>query len=292
MKYKTSLTGVSIEAIGFISNHWVGLDFIFYPDGNPADCIREFKNFLVENKKIAILSYFDKTSKALPLLCNGLTDQRSYIHLTTKIASYLKIEGSWQEYLQKKTYRFRTEYKKKRKMMEADGRLDLLRSTAKFKSKEILSELNGVLQHSWQGQKGLAVLSSEKGFKFYQGLLEEWGPRGYVDISVLHLNDQALAYLVGFKVDKHFYFFDTAYDERFRNLSPGMVMHNMLLEQLFTEGIEVFDFGYDANYKKRWTEETLPITDLTIFPKDVPGTLLYYAQKAKQQRQRLTGAKQ
>ena len=281
MKYRTKLTGISTEAIGFIANHWVGLDFIFLRDKNRIDCLAKLQECLLKEKKITILSYLKEDCKTLELLTNELKTRKAKFKITPKESSYINIKGTWGEYLRGKTYNFRKDDKKKRKMIEDRGRVEFVRLTSDFDIKTIIDELKEVSVNSWQGKNGKAIISSEQGDIFYEDLFKEWRDYEIADISLLRLNGKAIAYIVGFNFNGCFYVFDTAYDERFKKMSPGMVIHNMLLEQLFSQGPKKFDFGYMADYKKRWTDSVSVISDLIVFPKSISGMMLYFADELK-----------
>lgn len=281
MKYRTKLSGLSVHAVGFLSNHWVGLDFIFVDQSDFGMGLKMLQNHLAEEKTIAIFSYFHEDSPAIPLLLDGFKDQRFHVEMTAKSAPYIEIKGSWQDYLKERTYRFRAEYKKKRKMLDEKGDLVLVRRQNNFDIDQTLEEMSDITKHSWQGEKGVAILSREAGKGFYRSLLKEWLPKGWVDISFLRLGNRNIAYLVGFNIKGYFYVFDTAFDRGYEEMSPGVILHNMLLEKLFTQGLKVFDFGYEAGYKKRWTETSKRITDITLYPKNLLGQALWLAKKVK-----------
>ena len=77
--------------------------------------------------------------------------------------------------------------------------------------------------------------------------------------------------MLGIKFRDCYFAFDTAYDPQYEKFSPGLILHNLLLEKLYQQSITRFDFGFVAEYKKRWSEETLPVCDITIYPQSAIG---------------------
>src|SRR3989338_10970460 len=87
--------------------------------------------------------------------------------------------------------------------------------------------------------------------------------------------------MVGIRDNGCYFAFDTAYDQEFAKYSPGAILHNMLLEQLFSKGVKRFDFGYIADYKKRWTENALITKDVVIFPQGFLGSAFWLTHRLK-----------
>ncbi|MBI5874091.1 MAG: GNAT family N-acetyltransferase [Candidatus Omnitrophica bacterium] len=281
MRYRTKLGIFPVSAIGFFPNHWVEIGYFLKNDCDQAEAAGLLADLFIREKKFVILSYFRAGSNSLNSLIEAIRARRAYFRLVPKIAPYIEMTGDWQGYLKGRSYRFRAEYKKKLASLLKEGTLELQRFQDVKNHPEVFGHLKTISRASWQGLSGVAILSSEEGERFYGALFLAWGPMGLLDISVLFFNKAPIAYLVGFNFKGHFYVFDTAYDEFFKEFSPGMVIHNKLLEKLFPENIRIFDFGYEAEYKKRWTESAADISDLILCPKSFSGAVLagLYAMK-------------
>lgn len=282
MKYKTKLVGIPIEAIGFISNHWSGSDFLIKDANKSNEVVAKILECMLKERRIIILSYFNQNSNAYLALDRILKTQRIHHSYTTKDALYINLEGTWQDYLKKRTSSFRDESKKKRKRLEKLGVLEFSRFRGNFDIDKVLNDVKTVSDQSWQNKKGVAILSTQNGIDFYKKLTEEWLKKNVVDISLLKLNQKAIAYQVGFQINGGFCAFETAYCEEYHDFSPGMVVINTLLEQMFAEQkIKRFDFGLSADYKRRWTDTSNHILDVTIFPNTIKGFALKTASRIK-----------
>ena len=281
MKYGLKFLGLPIKILGFISNHWVEQDIIITSEYREI-CLQMLKTTFLKEKNMIILSYFSESSQTFSALCTLMSGNNVNIKIRKMAAPYLALNESWQQYLKSRSYRFRSEYNKKKKGLESQGACQLMRSHRSSDLITVLKEIEGIIQNSWQGKKDVAILVSPQGRLFYQNLIDAWGGSGYIDISILRLNNKAIAYLVGFIIHKCFYVFDTGYDDQYRDMSPGMVIHNMLLEELHSDDIREFDFGYMADYKKRWTEDARVILDLLIFNNGPLGESLWRIQQFKE----------
>jgi CelD/BcsL family acetyltransferase involved in cellulose biosynthesis len=281
MRYRPKLGGFPVSAIGFFSNHWVEMGYFLKKESDCEETAGFLADFFIREKKFIILSYFRSGAASLDSLVRAFRKKDAHFRLVSKIAPYIEMARDWQGYLKGRSYRFRAEYKKKLVSFSKEGTLELKRFQDLKDHPEVLGHLKAISRTSWQGISGVAVLSRGEGERFYEALFPVWGREGLLDISVLFFNQIPVAYLVGFKLNGHFYVFDTAYDESFKEFSPGMVIHNMLLEKLFSENIRIFDFGYEAEYKKRWTDNAVDIRDLILYPKTFSGTVLAGLYAAK-----------
>lgn len=288
MKYKTKLTGIPVKAIGFIANHWAGSDFIIRDEHKSDEVVAEILKYMLKEKRIIILSYFNQNSNTYLALDRILKTQKINYSHTNKETLYINLEGTWQEFLKKRTSSFRDESKKKRKRLEKLGVLEFSRFRVNFDIDKVLNDVKAVSDQSWQNKKGVAILSTQNGLDFYKKLTEEWMKQNVVDISLLKLNTKAIAYQVGFQINGKFCAFETAYCEEYHDFSPGLVVINTLLEQMFAEqNTKRFDFGLSADYKKRWTESSNTVIDVVIYPKTLRGKMFELLDRLKKNSKRL-----
>lgn len=282
MEYSTRLTQIPIQALGFVSNHWVGMDFILEDINDLPLCMTEFQRFVIRKNKTAILSYFSEHSKALMMLRPELISKNLNISLTDKKSPFIRGNQSWEEYLKNRSHRFRWEHRNKVKKIEKDeGGMNFHRLRNNFDIDKTLEELTEISSRSWQGQNKSAILSSSNGREFYKKLFTTWMPKGHLDISLLTIGGKPSAYIITFQINGYYFIFDTAFDDTLKKLSPGMIIHNIFLEEVFKDGFDMIDFGYMAEYKLRWTDEAYRITDVTLFPKGPLGHLLWGLNRYK-----------
>ncbi len=281
MRYQSKFLGMNLAVLGFMANHWVELDIVATA-AEREDCLKNFLKMVQKEKRMVILSHFCETSPVFERWLELLSQASLKFKLKKMSVPYIKLEDSWEGYLKKRTYRFRAEYKKKFKSLKEKGTYQLVRYQKNSDFNDALKQAEEIVVNSWQGKNGVAILSQEEGKFFYQELIKTWGPLEQIDISILKLDDKPLAYLIGFIAEGCFHVFDTGYDDNYKNDSPGMVIHNLLLEILHSSGLKEFNFGYMADYKKRWTEDARVISDCLIFAKGPMGEVLWQANRLKE----------
>lgn len=280
MKYTTKLMGMSLEIIGFLANHWTRMDFIIAKEHHA--CLEKLAALLAEEKKIVVLAQMAETGENFKTLTAVAAEQKMRFVQTPKLNACLSLEGTWEEYLKNQSRNFRQDFRKKLRRLEKLGVVALVQSAP---DKSALDKLAQIASQSWQSQSDVSILSQESGRKFYEAIISTWQNAGMLDFSFLEVGGKPAAFMVGLKNKGEYFAFETAYGSDFHVYSPGVILHNLLFERFFGEGIKRFDFGYIAAYKKRWTEEILSTQDVTIFPEGFWGGVFFSMNNLKKMRE-------
>lgn len=129
-----------------------------------------------------------------------------------------------------------------------------------------------ISQKSWQGKEDKAVAASQSGSDFYVSLLDS--NEFKMDLSWLELNGQAIAYQLGIIYENSFYAFDTGFDEKFSETSPGTIVISNLLQELCNQNINELILGLTQPYMTDFTEIQRKAHQLRIFRPSLYGCLL------------------
>jgi len=124
--------------------------------------------------------------------------------------------------------------------------------------------------------------TDESRFRFVSLILKRFGDRKWLDLLFLKLNDQIIAYYLGFVYDNIVYFWNTGFDPEFSKLSPGKLLLHHWIEDSFAQGYREFDFMVgDETYKRHWATSTRPNYEFFIFKNTARSNLLkcYYTYK-------------
>lgn len=184
------------------------------------------------------------------ILLRSLKDKGLPHELRPARHHYFRFEGTWEGFLKNQSRHFRRTFNVKEKDALVKGRLKNQR--VKNPTSRVLREtVFRVSEKSWQGQRGLAVASTEQGRGFYEYLAnskEEFD----VDLNLIWDGQKCVSYLLG--VVKHgiYHAFDTGFDPDYARYSPGYLMLWFTIRELFDEGISEFDYGHEHHYKYRY----------------------------------------
>jgi len=133
----------------------------------------------------------------------------------------------------------------------------------------------------WKGQEGTATLLN--GVRpFLDEIAESAARFGYFTLYLLELNGELIAGHYGFTHRNCYYSVVVAYNESFREYSPGHLIISEIVEDCALRGILAYQTtGQDQKWKMRWTTQTQPLSQHYIF-RGVLGNLAYtMAEKVK-----------
>ena len=126
----------------------------------------------------------------------------------------------------------------------------------------------------WKGRERTAILLYGRK-PFLDEVAESAARIGYFTLYMLELNGQLIAGHYGFTHRGCYYSVVVAYDENFKQYSPGHLIIDEIVRDCAARGIQGFDpTGQDQEWKMRWATETRPVSHHFIF-KGRMGNLAY-----------------
>lgn len=188
---------------------------------------------------------------------------------------YVPIERTWDEYRKGLTHKFRSEMRTRVKVFERWGawRLDICRGSEVRAHLETLAALESA---SAKPDSGAAFLIDERNRRFMADLLHDCGPAVPVLLRLL-IEDQLIAYVLGFIHGRVFCAYNTAYLPGYEKGSPGKWIMDQALKFAFDQGLAEFDFlrgGF--SYKERWQPRLRSSWRCVLFPRNPLGRALRF----------------
>jgi CelD/BcsL family acetyltransferase involved in cellulose biosynthesis len=105
----------------------------------------------------------------------------------------------------------------------------------------------------WKGEQKTAIRSAAQTEAFYRNVAESFHDRGQLRLSRIVLPDGCAASDLCLLAGQRLYLLKTGFDERFRKLSPGLVLRLATIERCFELGIEAHELlGNDAEWKRKF----------------------------------------
>jgi CelD/BcsL family acetyltransferase involved in cellulose biosynthesis len=134
------------------------------------------------------------------------------------------------------------------------------RHNAEFSIVEVPSDLTAELEagfrveaSGWKGEQGTAIESSPETERFYRDIAAVFHDRGQLRLSRIELPDGWAAFDLCLLAGNRLYLLKTGFDQRFRNLSPGLVMRLATIERCFELGLEAHELlGGEAEWKRKF----------------------------------------
>lgn len=121
---------------------------------------------------------------------------------------------------------------------------------------DLPAELNAgfrVEASGWKGERKTAIRSSPETETFYRDVARSFHDRGQLRLSRIELPDGWAAFDLCLLTGDRLYLLKTGFDERFRNLSPGLVLRLATIERCFELGLEAHELlGGEAEWKRKF----------------------------------------
>src|SRR5262249_4842271 len=134
---------------------------------------------------------------------------------------YIPIAGSWTEYTRQLGGKFLSELRRRRRRLEAQGRLVLQVEDGRERLDELLAEGFQVEASGWKGTAGSAIIARRETQQFYREVACWGAEQGVLRLAFLRLNGRALAFDYCLEDRGFHYCLKTGYDPAYRELGPG-----------------------------------------------------------------------
>jgi CelD/BcsL family acetyltransferase involved in cellulose biosynthesis len=162
---------------------------------------------------------------------------------------YLDIDGDWDAFLRARTSRYRSNYRRGLKQLEAQGAVELALAEGEAGVARF-GEALAVEASGWKGADGTAIVSSPETHAFYSKIVVWAAERGALRLVSLDVDGRMLAFVFGVREGTTFFELKTGFDNAHAHARPGAVLHHLLLARLFREGLARYEFlGRDDPWK-------------------------------------------
>jgi CelD/BcsL family acetyltransferase involved in cellulose biosynthesis len=143
-----------------------------------------------------------------------------------------------------------------------------------------ISEGFAVEASGWKGEAGTAIVSRPETEAFYRGIAAAFHDRGELRLSRIALDGEPVAFNYCLEHRGRLYGLKAGFDERFRKLSPGLVLQLAIVERCFETEVNAFElFGGDADWKARLATSQRSHATLRAYRRNAAG-LARYAYRA------------
>ncbi len=182
------------------------------------------------------------------------------------------LPATWKELEAQLTGRFRANLRRRRRALEALGKVQVIRCSDSVELVEagIQLELSG-----WKGRAGTAMAQDVDTCGFYTDLARVLGAQGQLALWAMYLDQRLIAFQFGLEHRGSYALLKPAYDESCSRYSPGQLLMAEVLRDAINRGLSRFEFlGEDMPWKQDWRPDTRSQDWLFVFPRSAGGRLL------------------
>jgi CelD/BcsL family acetyltransferase involved in cellulose biosynthesis len=120
----------------------------------------------------------------------------------------------------------------------------------------VLQRIYDVERSGWKGREGSAIASNGNTRQFYDEIAREAARFGYLSLYLLELDGRAVAVHFGLAHRGRYFLPKPAYDESYREYSPGQLLMQAILTDCVERGQHEVDFlGPMTEWKAEWTSQ-------------------------------------
>jgi CelD/BcsL family acetyltransferase involved in cellulose biosynthesis len=220
----------------------------------------------------------DAFDPALEAFCATLSNH-GVLHgrVPSSHCPYLVFEGTWEQFLAKKSQKFRKNLKAAGRKLRDAGRLDYsCCAGGQRQLQELFGEYELLESRSWKSRKGVGASQSVEHLRFYRQLIHAFGDSGRLVFRSLRLGGQLVAATFGLVHGHTYYSLHIAHDAAYSSCSPGTYLESLELEECFDSDLREYDFlgGFLKN-KVRWATHTRDTVEVHLYQRQLRLVVAY-----------------
>jgi len=134
---------------------------------------------------------------------------------------------------------------------------------------QLIDLVKRVEDFSWKGQRGLGIFSSERGESFFRRVATAFAQRGWLDVSLLYLDDHLISYRFGFRNKGSFLDYNLAFHPDYAAYSPGRLLLDSIIESSYADGLNSVDASRSSidepHLLADWTRKAVDHHELWLY---------------------------
>lgn len=171
-----------------------------------------------------------------------------------EVSPYIKLNYGFERYLGNLSKNSKRQFFKKTRMLGNLG--DLRFKIVKNFNSELLQEIVFMHTKRWSNKLIFPSFSDPRRKRFLLNISQRFAKRNILRIFCLYLNNELIAYRLGFLYKNIFFDWNTSFLIKYYKFSPGMVLLGKIISHLIDMNIDEFDFLRGAeNYKLLWAKD-------------------------------------
>lgn len=169
---------------------------------------------------------------------------------------YLKLEGTFEDYLMDRSSKFRNYLKRKERSLETIGQVSIKEIRMPGKVEVAFQDLLKIEEGSWKHTHGTAISSVDRQRLFYRNICEAAAKAGTLHLMIAKVDKEPIAYNLGVITGRTYYYLKTSYLDKYRKASPASVLRAALVRSMYDSGVSMIDFpGEPYEWEKQWTRD-------------------------------------
>jgi len=264
----TRIYGVPVRELSAMANvHSGRFDLLAE---NPPEAAQAFLDVLLKQADWDVLRLIDvpQGGAAEALVDAARSAGLSCGRWASMNSPYIKLPASWNEMQTTLSGHFRANMRRRLRRLSDKGTisLDLCDSNDAAQLATRLDEGFELEVRGWKGRGGTAICQASDTLGFYTALAKQAEREGLLRLRFLRLDGKAIAFQFALEDGARYLLLKPTYDEAYRDVGPGHLLMEEVLQDCITRGLQEFDFlGPDMPWKSDWSKEGRPHDWLYLF---------------------------
>ncbi len=191
--------------------------------------------------------------------------------------SLVEFSGDWNAYWKSRDGKFRRNIERTQRAMREQGRLELMRYRPAASNGncdprwDVYEQCVALAQCSWQAESDdkTSMCHAEMA-GYFRDAHRAASRLGAADMNVLCLDDRPIAFAYCYHWRGAVIGLRMGFDPHVAQLSPGLVLQKMMLEESCRRGDSSFDLGTGSqDIKRHWRTSLVPSYRISHFPADI-----------------------
>ncbi len=196
--------------------------------------------------------------------------------------SYIKVAGSYDDYLDSLSTRFKRNIRRLRRKVEKLGEVKFDIIQGKDIKPQLLQDFIEIEASGWKKRQGTSMKQQPELVNFYNKLSERLARHNTMRWYILHSDDKTLAMQLDIKVGRSLIITKIAYDENYYNYSPGTLLFDRMVEDAFKSGeIDEINCLTDHPWNRNWNMDRRPLYNISVYPRKLESLFSIIPQRAK-----------
>jgi CelD/BcsL family acetyltransferase involved in cellulose biosynthesis len=280
MTTRVRMFGIPLRRLGFFYNSHVPRTDLLIAR-RPAECYRAiWRHLRACQWDLLQLCQLPEDSAALDEIVElAGRDGHPVCTWASSESPYVSLDGTWQEYQQTLTAKFRSNLRNRTKRLNQVGPVRMETIVTARDLGSALDEAFALEASAWKGEEGTAIACQESLRRFYRLFGERAAERGWLQLNFLRAGSRRVAFDYSLRYRDRILLLKLGYDAAFAPYSPSNLLLGEALEDAFARGLERYDFlGDFAEWKRCWAKDSVAHRWVFVFSKRVRGRLAHFAK--------------